>query len=136
EWRDLATEWWDHWLKGKNNDVESWPMLRVFLRDGYEPSLTIKEIPGEWKATNWPADGTFDAQYYMGGGKLERAAPDQQSREALPYKPSAGVQAGFWWGDLTPDQGPLDAKSLVFDSERVEQAVTVLGRPLVSMYAE
>src|SRR5581483_6639259 len=41
-----------------------------------------------------------------------------------------------WWGDLTPDQGPLDAKSLVFDSERVEQAVTVLGRPLVSMYAE
>ncbi|HEY3929125.1 MAG TPA: CocE/NonD family hydrolase [Candidatus Koribacter sp.] len=136
EWRDLATAWWDHWLKGEKNDVESWPMLRVYLRDGYEPSLAIKEIPGEWKATNWPADGTFDAQYYLSDAQLVTSAPDQQSRKVLQYAPSAGVQAGFWWGDLTPDQAPLDDKSLVFDSDPLPRDEAILGRPLVSMYAE
>ena len=46
---------------------------------------------------------------------LGDAPPPASSRSAshqLKYVPSIGSEAGFWWGDLTADQRPIDAYSL------------------------
>ena len=135
EWRDLATAWWDRWLKGKSNDVEHWPMLRVFLRQSYKPDLAIKNIPGQWRATEWPAPGVYDAQYYLRSdhrlGELEVG----ESENELQYSPATGVEAGFWWGDLTPDQDPVDEKSLVYDTAPLRADTTILGIPDVELFA-
>jgi hypothetical protein len=39
------------------------------------------------------------------------------------------VEAGFWWGELLSDPRPVDAFSLVYDSEPLENEQAILGRP-------
>ncbi|ABF40901.1 peptidase S15 [Candidatus Koribacter versatilis Ellin345] len=154
EWRDLETDWFDHWLKGKANDVEKWPMLRVFMRDYYKPGLETKEIPGEWKATEWPTKSTAVTLYpyenltmYVQYGKQEvpwfkkeipggyawlgRAYTEQK----ILYQPDGGIEAGLWWGDLTVDQRPSDEKSLPFQSPVLERDLAILGIPEVRLHA-
>ena len=43
--------------------------------------------------------------------------------------PSTGEAAGFWWGELTPDQRSADAWSLVYDSGPLPEDVEILGFP-------
>ena len=50
---------------------------------------------------------------------------------ALRYVPSAGVEAGHWWGELTVDQRGADAFSLVFDTPPLEDEMEILGFPVV-----
>src|SRR4029077_13569103 len=58
EWRDEATRWWDHWLKGKQNGIMDEPRFDVYMRRPYPPARNIKEIPGEWRAEkSWPPAG-------------------------------------------------------------------------------
>src|SRR6185312_14669578 len=45
------------------------------------------------------------------------------------YVPSAGVEGGFWWGELLSDQRPVDAYSLTYDSPVLTQDVAILGCP-------
>ena len=47
----------------------------------------------------------------------------------MKYVPSIGAEAGFWWGDLTADQRPIDAYSLVYDSPPLEKDTAILGWP-------
>ncbi len=151
EWRDLETDYFDHWLKGKENDVEKWPMLRVFMRDYYKPGLETKDIPGEWKATQWPPQYEAQRWWRFGSGKEivlgfvpldPRITQSNSEREVslkttnrLAYTPDAGVEAGSWWGDLTVDQGPLDEKSLVFETESLYREYSILGIPQVELTA-
>ena len=53
------------------------------------------------------------------------------SKHQLQYVPSIGSEAGFWWGDLTADQRPIDAYSLVYDSVPLVQDTAILGWPKV-----
>ena len=54
-------------------------------------------------------------------------------RDQLRYIPSAGVEAGFWWGELLTDQRPVDAFSLTYDSPALTEEVAILGLPRVSL---
>ena len=45
----------------------------------------------------------------------------------LRYVPSAGVEAGHWWGELTVDQRGADAYSLTFDSAPLDEDMEILG---------
>jgi hypothetical protein len=47
----------------------------------------------------------------------------------LQYVPSIGEEAGFWWGDFTTDQRPIDAYSFVYDSAPLAQDTALLGWP-------
>jgi hypothetical protein len=64
---------------------------------------------------------------------LEPAPPValDATRQELKFVPSAGVEAGFWWGDFTTDQRPADAYSLVYDSAPLEKDTAILGWPKV-----
>jgi hypothetical protein len=51
---------------------------------------------------------------------------------SLEYDPTVGMEGGgpvMWWGDLTPDQQPMDDASLVYDSAPLEEQVEILGFP-------
>jgi len=155
EWRDLETDYFDHWLKGKSNDVEKWPMLRVFMREYYKPGLETKEIPGEWKATTWPAKNTtielyphMNLQLYLLHSEQEVLAFKHQpgppgytwsgrdyTEQKILYQPDGGIEAGLWWGDLAPDQRPSDEKSVPFQTSALEKDIAVLGMPEVRLHA-
>lgn len=130
EWREKALRWWDHWLKGRDTGILSEPRLDVFLRHAYPPGLTREEIPGEWRSeAAWPPAGQHDSTLYFTASHALADAPPPKGAHPLRCIPSAGIEAGFWWGDLTADQRPADAQSLVYDSEPLPAELAILGLP-------
>src|SRR5262249_12879450 len=60
--------------------------------------------------------------------------PPARGSASLRYVPSAGVEAGHWWGELTSDQRGADAFSMVFGSPPLPEDTEILGFPLVELY--
>jgi uncharacterized protein len=134
EWRDEAIRWWDHWLKGAENGIMSDPPVTVYVRDWHRPDLGLTEIPGRWRTeAAFPPERTVYQEWYCGPehNLLPQAPPD--SSVALRYVPSAGVEAGNWWGELTADQRGADAFSLVFDTPPLAADLEILGFPVVEV---
>jgi uncharacterized protein len=133
EWRAEATRWWDYWLKGKQNGIMDEPRFEVFMRHPYPPDPNIKEIPGDWRAEkSWPPAGQRnESLYFQSNDSLTNTPPTAiiQTKHELKYVPSAGIEAGFWWGDFSTDQRPFDAYSLVYDSVPLEKETAILGWP-------
>ncbi len=139
EWRDEATRWWDYWLKGKQNGILDEPRLEVFMRHWFAPDPNIAHVPGEWRAEKtWPPSGSHTQTLFLWPShQLAEAAPLNRDTpaEELKYVPSIGLEAGFWWGDFTTDQRPIDAYSLVYDSEPLKKDTAILGWPKVILLA-
>ena len=109
EWKELATRWWDQWLKGKDTGVMNEPKLAVYMRHWYPPGPTIiNEAPGEWRAEKaWPPqDQKIQNLYFRSDHSLNESASNEAVHN-LKYVPSTGAEAGSIWGDLTPDQRPV-----------------------------
>jgi len=134
EWRDDAVRWWDHWLKGAENGIMSEPPVTVYVRDWYRPDLAMTEVPGRWRTEDaFPPERTIYQEWHCGPehNLLAEAPPD--GSVALRYVPSAGVEAGHWWGELTTDQRGADAFSLVFDTPPLTDDLEILGFPVVEL---
>ena len=130
EWRAEATRWWDYWLKGKQNGILDEPRFEVYMRHWYPPDPNIAEIPGDWRAeNNFPPANAHNETLYLSTNYLLRDSAPAAATEQLKYVPTIGAEAGFWWGDLTTDQRPIDAFSLVYDSEPLEKDTAILGWP-------
>ena len=133
EWRVEAVRWWDYWLKGIQNGIMDEPRFEVYMRHWYPPDPNIAEIPGEWRAEKtWPPANTSTRTFFLQPNySLGDAAPTASFAvgHQLQYVPSIGSEAGFWWGDLTADQRPIDAYSLVYDSAPLAQETALLGWP-------
>ncbi len=130
EWRVEATRWWDYWLKGKRNGILDEPRFEVYMRHWYPPDPNIAEIPGDWRAENsFPPANVHNETLYLSPNHLLRDSAPPAATEELKYVPTIGAEAGFWWGDLTTDQRPIDAFSLVYDSEPLEKDTAILGWP-------
>jgi uncharacterized protein len=130
EWRVEATRWWDYWLKGKQNGILDEPRFEVYMRHWYPPDPNIAEIPGDWRAENsFPPANARIQTLYLSPDHLLRGSAPAAATEQLKYVPTIGAEAGFWWGDFTTDQRPIDAFSLVYDSEPLEKDTAILGWP-------
>src|SRR3984957_6722310 len=137
EWRLVAVRWWDRWLKGVRNRIENEPELSVYMRQWYPPNPALKEIPGEWRSEKkWPpADETDRTLYFDGEHALRDAPVALVGKHELRYVPTAGVEDGFWWGELLNDQRPSDAFSLVYDTPPLQSPTAILGLPRVLLQA-
>jgi uncharacterized protein len=133
EWRDQAVRWFDYWLKGRDTGVLEEPRLIVYQQHWHPPGSQSQDVPGEWRAESWPPAGAAPAAWYLQPD--HRLTPDNAAagRDLLRYVPSAGIEAGFWWGELLADQRPVDAFSLTYDSPVLEEEVAILGLPRVTL---
>lgn len=135
EWRTDAVRWYDYWLKGKQNGVMDEPRFEVYMRHYFPPDPNIHTVPGEWRAekTFPAADTKIQTMYLAPSHTLAFGASATKASEILKdelkYVPSIGNEAGFWWGDATADQRPIDAFSLVYDSPPLESDTAILGWP-------
>ena len=136
EWRDQAVRWWDYWLKNRNSGIMEEPPLSIYMRDWHPPDPHLKEIPGHWRADRgWPPSDVSNTTLYLQDAHVlstEQAKPARHQQRCVP---TAGVEAGFWWGDPQPDQRPTDAFSLTYDSAPLKEDITVLGRPHAMLQA-
>lgn len=134
EWREKAVSWWDYWLKDIDNGIVKEPRFMVYMRDGYPPSTSISEVPGEWRCGDWPVKGIEQNLFYPApGNTLATKAPEQAGGDVLAYSPGAGTTAGTWWGDLTDDMAGDDRYSLVYDSEPLSNPVEIMGMPAIHL---
>jgi putative CocE/NonD family hydrolase len=134
DWRADAVRWWDHWLKGVENGIMAEPPVTVYVRHWHPPGPDLAEIPGRWRTEEaFPPERTQYRAWFCGPERnlLPAAPPDGSA--ALRYVPSAGVEAGHWWGELTADQRGADAFSLVFDTEPLADDLEILGFPVVEI---
>lgn len=130
EWRDQAVRWFDYWLKGRDTGVTHDPRLVVYMQHWHLPDPGLESVPGEWRREDaWPpADGEDKTLFLQGNHTLAASAAVQETHQ-LKYVPTAGVEAGFWWGELLNDPRPVDAFSLVYDSAPLAADTAILGRP-------
>jgi putative CocE/NonD family hydrolase len=135
EWRDQAVRWFDHWLKGIDNGVEHDPQVVFYQQHGHPPGAEPQDVPGEWRAESWPPAGLKSVSWFLAPNHQLTQAPAGAATDHLRYVPSAGVEAGFWWGELLSDQRPVDAYSLTYDSAPLEEDVAMLGRAHVRLFA-
>ena len=135
EWRDQAVRWFDHWLKGIDNGVERDPRVVFYQQQGHPPGAEPQDVPGEWRAESWPPAGLKSVSWFLAPNHQLTPAPAAAATDHLRYVPSAGVEAGFWWGELLGDQRPVDAYSLTYDSAPLEEDLAMLGRAHVRLLA-
>jgi uncharacterized protein len=133
EWRDQAVRWFDCWLKGRDTGVLKDPRVVVYQQHWHPPESQAQDIPGEWRAETWPPQGLNPMTLYLQPDHRLSSDGSGSGRDQLRYVPSAGVEAGFWWGELLTDQRPVDAFSLTYDSEVLTEEVAILGLPRVSL---
>lgn len=130
EWRGDVVRWFDRWLKGAEPEegVEE-PRLAVYLRSWHPPDPGLEVVPGSWRAEDWPIEGAEDRVFHLhrDGSLGDRPARDAVHR--LRYIPSAGAEAGAWWGELPVDQAPLDATCLVYETEPLLEDLATIGLP-------
>ena len=119
--------------EGEQNGIMDEPRFEVYMRHWYPPDPNIAEIPGEWRAEKtWPPANTHTQTYFSSRiilWAMRRRPRRPSAADKLQYVPSIGNEAGFWWGDLTADQRPIDAYSLVYDSAPLVQDTALLGWP-------
>jgi putative CocE/NonD family hydrolase len=137
EWRADVVRWWDRWLNERPADPGSEPRVAVYVRDWHPPDPSLKQIPGRWRADEaWPPPDLHHQILRLGPDRsLGSDAPEGGQVDELPYAATAGAEAGPWWGELTVDQAPLDARSLSYDSPPLPEDVTVLGVPEAVLHA-
>ncbi len=135
EWRDQAVRWFDYWLKGRDNGVLKDPRVVIYQQHGHPPGPQPQDVPGEWRAESWPPLGLTATTWYLQPEHRLSGTASAGGRDQLRYVPSAGIEAGFWWGELLTDQRPVDAFSLTYDSPPLDEEVAILGVPRVTLQA-
>jgi len=136
EWRREAIRWWDLWLKDRDTGIMDEPRLAVYVRRWHPPDMTLEAIPGEWRYEDgWPVRRTRPTTWCLRADHGLGPARGLADVHDLRYVPSGGTAAGFWWGDLAPDQRTADAYSLAYDSGPMLADVEILGMPRAALRA-
>ena len=130
--------WWDHWLKGVETGIMDEPQLRCWMEDPVPPRTHCKERPGRWVAeASWPSPRIGSRVLHLNRGALGEA-PRASEPLTIDSPTTVGMMAGQWCPhgldpDLPGDQRLEEGGSLVFDTGPLDEALEVLGAPILSL---
>ena len=132
-----ALRWWDHWLRGIDNEVDKEPRLRIWMQEYVKPKNAINTRPGRWVSEPvWPAKNIQMQTLYLDNGLLTHLAPQTSGSAGMtsdvPGSLGIGAAAGDTGyfgraGGLPLDQREDDKQSLVFESEPLKEPLEILG---------
>lgn len=128
-----AIRWWDRWLKGADNGVETLPKLRAWMQDYVQPANRIERRPGRWVGeSSWPSARIELTELYLSAGRLQPQPNSKRETVGVPASLAVGSAAGDTGyfgrdGGLPLDQSDDDAHSLVFETGPLETAIEILG---------
>jgi len=133
-----ALRWWDYWLKGVDTGIMDEPRLRVWMEEYVPPAPMHEARPGRWVAEDeWPSPHIAPRRWFLNVLSLgQRPDPEDRMRIASPQ--TTGLAAGDWYGfggegESPTDQREDDGKSLVFDSDPLDERLEILGAPRVGL---
>ena len=133
-----AKRWWDHWLKGDNNGIMAEPTIAAYIQDGVAPQASYDARPGIWvEGDQWPLQATcMEFKLTLLGNLIK--AQDLENHQAkgphaainspLTTGSASGEYCIIWCGpDFPTDQRQDDANSLCFETQKMAEAVSILG---------
>jgi putative CocE/NonD family hydrolase len=134
----IYLKWFDHWLKGKDNDVLKMPKVQLYVMGR-----------NQWRGENeWPLARTRFTKYYLhsdghantryGGGTLDGNAPQQELSDTFTYDPRTPVPSlgGVICCTAAPntpggsyDQSTIEMRSdvLIYTSDILKEGLEVTG---------
>lgn len=130
-----AINWWDKWLKGVDNGVDTLPDYRAYILEAAKPRLHHTTEPGRWVAERTlPAPDIRARDYYLAPNRQLLDIPGRSRGETLMSPQDCGASCGEFFtlkpdGEMPADQRYDDSGSLVFDSGKLHQPIEILGRP-------
>ncbi len=142
---EIYLKWFDHWLKGIDNDVTSMPKVQYYVMG-----------KNAWRqASAWPIPGTQFTRYYLrsdgransrlGGGTLDLTPPKTEPPDRYTYDPGYPVPSlgGVICCTAAPntpggpyDQATLELRNdvLVYTSGPLERGLEVTGPLQLVLY--
>lgn len=138
-WDGYVCRWFDRYLKGQKNDIDSDPPVYVFVMGR-----------NRWHAEkDWPLPQTRWTKYYLhsggkanslkGDGTLDTTAPDKEPGDAYTHDPADPVPDTFTNGHI---DGPVDTRKgagrndvLVYSTPPLDEAVEVTGPITAKLFA-
>ena len=133
-----ATAWWDRWLKNLENNRESLPAYRAYISENVMPGGYRPNEPGRWVAeAHWPSDQIHRRVLYLSRGHGLATEPESQGDVSICSPQDCGTACGEFFplkpdSELSGDHRYDDAGSLIFETEVLDDAVEILGRPAFS----
>jgi len=134
-----AINWWDKWLKGKDNGVDQLPAYRAYILEDARPLLHHEFEPGRWVSEpTLPNPETRGRYYYLASNRQLLDIPGRTRDKTLSSPQDCGSSCGEFFtlkpnGEMPADQRRDDSGSLVFDSGRLHQPIEILGRPRIRL---
>ncbi|MDP3179697.1 MAG: CocE/NonD family hydrolase [Spirochaetaceae bacterium] len=151
---ELRARWFDHWLKGLSNGVESEPRVRYFRMgggSGARDEAGRLAHGGEWlTAEDWPPPASREISFYLHGDGSLRLSPAAEAVLRYRYDPARPVPSiggSITSGEPVMRGGAFDQREesrffgceppflplssrpdvLVFETESLERAVEITG---------
>jgi hypothetical protein len=121
-----ATNWFDYWLKGIENDVKNEKNVTIFVRESHTATDPI--VPGKFISTNnWPdPDVHWIHLYPSKDHQLNETIVEENIIHSLKYNPTEGFEGGVHLGRNHEDQSNYDKFSLNYDF-KIEKEFNLLG---------
>jgi uncharacterized protein len=125
----LQVRWFDHWLKGDDNGIESTPRVRLFVMG-----------ENRWKDENeWPMERTRFARYFLhsggransrlGDGALDTDSPGEEPADSYRYDPKDPVPF-ITEPNFSQIGGPDDYQAVERRDDVLVYTTAALGEPL------
>lgn len=134
-----AIAWWKRYLNDEANDVDKLPAYRAYINEASRPGGRREVEQGRWVMENeWPSPNISWTDHQLNhDGSLQPVSSNHSadSSDMLLCSPlDCGTASGEVFSlnpgcDLAADQRVDDAGSLVFDSDVINEAFDILGRP-------
>jgi len=138
--------WFDYWLKCIENGIMDEPRINYAVMDD----------ANKWKwytADNWPLAGAENVDYYFAEGKsgsvnsandgLLQTENGEEHEGEDAYQVDYTTSAGEFKGPRCPNRGledpdmyPNDAKGLTYTTPPLEEDITMIGHPVVTLYVK
>jgi putative CocE/NonD family hydrolase len=142
QYRDLQLRWFDHYLLGKNNGVDTLPHLDIFV-----PGDNTWRTENEWPLarqhlTNWYVSSGGHAQTSAGDGVLDTLPPTGAAADTFTYNPADPtpylIDSRELEESLNEDYTALNATrpdALVFTSRPLTKPMEVTGEMTAQLWA-
>ncbi len=136
-----AIRWWNRWLRGEENGVETLPQVRAYVLDAIRPGPRRDFDPGKWIAKKKWVHPSMQAFHACADGRTlsTESRNAMTSVSAFLRSPlDTGTAAGEYFPtkpdvEMAIDQRIDDAGSLVFETAPLEADCDYLGRPVLTL---
>jgi hypothetical protein len=140
EMKHIHLEWFDHWLKGKDNGVKDWPLTKYYLMNENKWVESDKHWPFEPMRKPYYLGGRR-ANTLLGDGKLLKE-PGKDAEDTYIYNPrNPAVSTASYDFYGAAEDVPLDRRymlrrddHLVYTGDELKSPVKVVGSPVTELY--